>query len=485
MQMYLWDVAPLTSQFINILSPADIAGPRDGRDNNFTPGHIDIPFAPNFIQSELILFDDGSPDVGAIDNADGCSPAINAAAMSGKIVVIRRSLAEAAGGAPCAFVEKVINAQNAGATAVIMVNNVTNPAVIVMGGGDANITIPAVSVTQEIGEALIARVKIETVVAKLQLTEPPFINADGSFDNGIIAHEYGHGISTRLTGGPANSSCLFNDEAMGEGWSDWFALMMLLKAGDVESTPKSIATFAISQPVTGSGIRTFPYSTDLAINPRTLSYSNSDSANYRYDVGEVWTSVLWDLTWAYINKYGFDANVFTGTGGNNKVMQLVLDGLKLQPCSPGFIAGRDAIIAADQATTGGQDYCMIWEVFARRGMGVNASSGSTASSVDQIEDFTEPAPGANCTLGVDYFENSDMIRVYPNPSNGQLTIRINGFSGKVLMQLIDVNGRIVHSVNDTDFNIEKTINLNHLQSGIYILKVNGDSINHTQKIILN
>jgi hypothetical protein len=43
-------------------------------------------------------------------------------------------------------------------------------------------------------------------------------------------------------------------------------------------------------------------------------------------------------------------------------MQLVIDGLKLMPCSPTFVTARDAIIAADQATTGGNDYCMIWDV---------------------------------------------------------------------------------------------------------------------------
>ena len=40
------------------------------------------------------------------------------------------------------------------------------------------------------------------------------------------AHEYGHGISNRLTGGPGTVSCLNNGEQMGEGWVDGFALMM-------------------------------------------------------------------------------------------------------------------------------------------------------------------------------------------------------------------------------------------------------------------
>ncbi|MEG2429795.1 MAG: phosphoribosylglycinamide synthetase C domain-containing protein, partial [Oscillospiraceae bacterium] len=49
---------------------------------------------------------------------------------------------------------------------------------------------------------------------------------DGSLDNGIIAHEYGHGISNRLTGPISNANCLSNLEQMGEGWSDFFGLMI-------------------------------------------------------------------------------------------------------------------------------------------------------------------------------------------------------------------------------------------------------------------
>jgi hypothetical protein len=43
---------------------------------------------------------------------------------------------------------------------------------------------------------------------------------------------------------------------------------------------------------------------------------------------------------------------------------MVLDGIKLQPCSPTFVDSRNAL-AADQALTGGKD-CLIWEVFAAR-----------------------------------------------------------------------------------------------------------------------
>lgn len=43
---------------------------------------------------------------------------------------------------------------------------------------------------------------------------------DGDMEAGIVIHELCHGLSTRLTGGPANSGCLGWGESggMGEGW---------------------------------------------------------------------------------------------------------------------------------------------------------------------------------------------------------------------------------------------------------------------------
>jgi hypothetical protein len=219
---------------------------------------------------------------------------------------------------------------------------------------------------------------------------------DGDLDNGIIAHEYGHGIHTRLGGGPNNSGCMQNDEQQGEGWADWFGLMVTIESGDLATNGRGIGTFAIGQSVNGGGIRTYRYSTDTGINPHT--YDDIKTEALPHGVGSVWCAMLWDLTWAYIDKYGYDPDLYNGTGGNNKVMQLVLDGLKLQPCGSGFVDSRDAILAADVALTGGVDQCLIWEVFAARGLGASADQGSSASRSDGTEAFDMPLASINTTV---------------------------------------------------------------------------------------
>ena len=467
MQMYIW-YRKAGADLITINSPASIAGSYTAFDNGLVFGSVDLPQAPNLLTANLVLVDDGVDEF-----ADGCTSILNAAQVNGKIAVIKRGI--------CTSVTKILNAQNAGALAVIIVN--TQPGNFFIGGvGDQDITIPVISVKKDVGDFLLNEMVTSTLNVNLSEPFSDFVNVDGDFDNLVIAHEYGHGISNRLTGGKNTTSCLFNREQMGEGWSDWFTLIMQLKSGDNGANPRGIGTFAVSQELNGVGIRTYPYSTDMSINPITFDNSNTTAQHAR---GEFMATVLWDLTWAYVAKYGFDTNVFTGTGGNNKVMKLVIDALKLQPCSPTFIEFRSAIIAADQATTNGQDYCMITEVFRRRGAGLNASSGSRNSAVDQTENFTAFPLGPNCTLNSDYFEHADAFQIYPNPTNGLLTVKINNFIGKTTIQVIDMNGRTVFNYLNPAFNSEQTIDLSSISSGMYVIKVTTDTLDFTKKIIID
>jgi hypothetical protein len=219
-----------------------------------------------------------------------------------------------------------------------------------------------------------------------------------SLDGSIILHEYTHGISNRLTGGPANSNALqaIQSGGMGEGWSDWFSLITTIKPGDTPNTPRVLGNWVLNQPTTAGGIRRFPYSFDKSINPLTLGRYNGDifpnqQFSEVHNSGEIWASALWDMTWMLINKYGYSDDQFTGTGGNNLAMRLVFEGMKLQSVNPDFLDARDAIIAADFAITGGNNYELIWGAFARRGFGVSANA-IDSSSLFVIEAFDTPLP---------------------------------------------------------------------------------------------
>src|SRR5690606_2495452 len=193
----------------------------------------------------------------------------------------------------------------------IVVNNEPG-APISMGPGSSggSVTIPSIMVNQTNGEAIInALINGETINASL-IDAGPFA-FDGSLDSGIIAHEYGHGISTRLTGGsPFNVGCLQNDEQMGEGWSDWIGLMMTMTEGDLPENKRGIGTFVRGEPTDGNGIRPAPYSTSFAINPYTYGHTNNGNISQPHGIGFVWATMLWDLTWALVDEYGFDPDLY-------------------------------------------------------------------------------------------------------------------------------------------------------------------------------
>jgi uncharacterized repeat protein (TIGR01451 family) len=321
------------------------------------------------------------------NNPTACCNAIsNSAEIEGKIAIIDR------GG--CDFSKKVYNAQVAKAVAVIIcnipgVNGGSGEDLVRMSGGQnaTDVKIPSIflkkSDCDEIRLIISSGGEVTMTFQERERQGAEYF--DGSLDNGIIAHEFGHGISNRLTGGPNNTSCLGNDEQMGEGWSDFFALIMTHEEGDTGKDVRGIGTYAEGQQIESGGIRRFPYSTDMTINPQTFDDIKGTTAPH--PLGEIWAGVLWDMYWAFIDLYGYNPDWTVQTSGNYKAVYLVMEGMKMQVCNPGFIFGRDAILMADKVHFGSENKCLIWSVFARRGLGHDAFGGLTSNRNDGIESF--------------------------------------------------------------------------------------------------
>ena len=334
------------------------------------------------------------PVVAPTTGAQGCEgPYTNAAAVSGKIALVQR------GG--CEFGLKALVAQQNGASGVIIYNN--GGAVVGMGAGASggSVTIPVLGLLDTTaGNTIAAAAAMNTVTGTM--TRALYADRDSDFDAGIIAHEYGHGISYRLTGGP-NTNCISGDEQQGEGWSDFFALMFTMTDA-VCTVPRGVGTYSVFQASSGAGIRRYPYTPDMNINPFTFADVADTAQSIPHGVGSVWATMLWDMSCKLMDRYGYEQDIYSRDGGNGMAMQLVVDGEKLQGCYPQFVKSRDGILAADAALAAvpNTDYlsnkCIIWNAFARRGLGKDANSGTHTSRTDQTVDFTVPSECANFSV---------------------------------------------------------------------------------------
>lgn len=375
MQMFVFTPPAVLS----VNAPPAIAG-----NYRVNPAAFGAPLNSTGVSANISLVDDGSGTP-----SEGCGgPLINFPA--GDIALIDR------GG--CEFGTKALNAENAGARAVVVVNNVAGNSTISMAPGAVGdqVTISAVMVGNTNGN--IIRAELATGVnGTVRLDSDNNINRDSDLDAGVIVHEYGHGVSNRLTGGPSNASCLFGAQQAGEGWSDFLALVFTAQAGDSADAPRGVGRYVIFRDNDPAAtIRPAPYSRNMSIN--SLTYGDIITAGQAgsnisipHGVGTVFATALWDMYWNLVDRHGFDPDLYNGTGGNQLALRLVLDGMKMQPCGPTFLDARDAILMADTVNNGSANQCEIWDAFARRGMGFSAQDGGSSDSLAVTPTFDLPS----------------------------------------------------------------------------------------------
>jgi hypothetical protein len=314
----------------------------------------------------------------AIPN-DGCAAITNGAAVSGKVALIDRG--------SCDFSDKVGRAQTAGAIGVLIVNNVPNEAPPAMGGTGPTITIPSLSISKELGDSLEAALLSGAVTVTLD--RPAEVNRDGTIDNQVVTHEWGHYISNRLTGGLVPDMA----RALGEGWGDFHSLLLTVRPEDVSApananfsgvyTMGGYSIGGVYAPAYYFGYRRMPYTTDMSKNGFTfkhiedgvalpagapmfiLSTENSEVHN----AGEIWCTMLWECYAALLN----DTGRLTFAQAQLRMRDYLVASYKLTPSAPTFTEARDALLAAARANDVA-DYVLFWNAFAKRGAGMGAVS---------------------------------------------------------------------------------------------------------------
>ena len=388
MQMFLWPGLQFgLPNALTVDAPSGAAGTYPANFARFTP-HA----AGAGISGGIVLVDDGVAPVN-----DGCQPYT---VPAGSIALVDNT-------STCNDYTQTANAQAAGAAAIVLAHNTTAEPPILSGSMEPPLAIPAIIVPQAAGVAIKAGLPATGRVHR-NTARPAMRDAD--FRSETIFHEYGHGVSLRLTGGP-NINCLNGDEQAGEGWSDFLAITFLMNpAIDDPEGPRGYGQWALyADTRVGAGFRPRPYSRNMELQPftydsiKTNAWLDGTSLVLPHGLGHGWAATLWDMAWDLVDRYGFNPNAYAAwnTGGNNRALQYVIDGLKTQGCSPGLLVARSAIIASQETLTGGTDTCTLWASFARRGMGFSAVQGTTNRN-DNTEAFdTLPSCRRGFTAGAD------------------------------------------------------------------------------------
>src|SRR5215203_3985932 len=199
----------------------------------------------------------------------------------------------------------------------------------------------------------------------------PNPDRDSSVDGDVVFHEYGHGISNRLIGNGSTALSGIQSGAMGEGWSDYWAITI--------NNDGAVGEYVTYNP---NGIRRAAYT--VPANAVHDSYADVCAGGCQvHRDGEVWAATLWDLRTQL---------------GATITDRIVLNGMKFTPTRPSFLNARDGIIQADQNLNGGANRCAIWTVFARHGMGVSAvgNDGTTHTAATNV-----PADcGGTCSFSI-------------------------------------------------------------------------------------
>ena len=334
MQMYLWSsYAPN----VDVKVPG-VTKPYGAYQSAFGP-------AFSSTNAKFVSVNDGVVGAGATPGTiyDGCE-ALPAQSLSGKIAIVDRGF--------CDFTVKVTNAQNAGAVAVLIANNVdTKP--FGPGGTARKVKIPSAMVSKTDGATLRA-VSADTVASITKAA--PGLQIDGDIDSDIVFHEFGHGLTWRMVGSMSGAFA----GAIGEGASDTVAFL-------INEDP------LVGEYAYGEGIRRYSY------DGYPLTYSSWTGAEV-HDDGEIYAAAMYKVYENYLA-----ANLTA-----SDVLDDFVEGLNHTPAAPTPEQMRDGMLAGAPAARA----CYIWRGFAAQGIGVGAKGVlGRRGTVSVTESFTLPA---NC-----------------------------------------------------------------------------------------
>jgi len=329
--------------------------------------------------------------------------------VAGKIVLVDRG--------ECLFADKARNAQASGAAAIVIANVDTsaNPSrAPTIAAPAPDVTIPVLTLDLATGDKLRAALAAGAVMHGT-VARAPSVDRDGTLDNQVVAHEWGHFISNRLIG-DGNGLSTIMSRGLGEGWGDFHALLITVQPEDTAVPGNErfggtypIGSYALSAGAATNqayyfGLRRVPYSTDFSRNPLTFRhigegtplpsgppYSSGEDGSGNAEVhasGTVWATMLWEC-WAAIlgDTLGPSPRLDFETA-RDRMRAYLVAAYKTTPLLPTLVEARDAFLASIFAGDPA-DFARCSQAFARRGVGVRAAAPDRFSETNTpvVESF--------------------------------------------------------------------------------------------------
>jgi extracellular elastinolytic metalloproteinase len=222
----------------------------------------------------------------------------------------------------------------------------------------------------------------------LGLGSHPLSKRHSALDFTVVAHEYTHGVTQRLVGGPGDGSALTQPQSAGfsEGTSDLFALSIVnYFRPPGQSEVEVIGAWFTN---TTEGLRRRPYD---ASYPGRYGELGTDDYRKPHDIGELWCATMTEVIRRWETEFGKDR-------AYKLCWQMVLDSLKSVNTPPSFLDARDALedaldLLRDTKELSKNDHAvarrLFWETFAHFGMGYRATTnGPSLEGI--VESFKVP-----------------------------------------------------------------------------------------------
>lgn len=328
------------------------------------------------------------------DPLDGCEPLTGN--YSGRIVLLAHG--------SCSTTQQALNAQAAGAVGVLIAA-ASGTGWPDLSGEAPGLNIPAQGIHRTDAQWLRERLAQAPLAVELWAERQP--DRDAAMDAAIVAHEWGHYISNRLIG-DASGMSNHQSRAMGEGWADFHALLLLVREEDAQSAAGAnfSGSYGVMNYVSAGrmpsfspnasyfGIRRYPYSTRREVNPLEFQHIANNSqlpataplspASFATDnsavhnAGEVWGSMLWDCYASLLRDTQPPGQRLSFFEAQRRMSEYLVAAYKLTPNAPTYTEARDALLVVMGASDL-EDLQQCGAAFAGRGAGLRARSPSRLS----------------------------------------------------------------------------------------------------------